>query len=86
MSGELSSDPTMLPLGFRFDVDAIVLDGTAHRADCQLLPATLPADAVRLAACDTYRSERCPRECGCAPPFETLLSYKLEPAANPSAG
>ena len=38
---------TMLPLGFRFDLDAIVLDGTAHRADCPLLPATMPPDALR---------------------------------------
>jgi hypothetical protein len=26
-------DTTMLPLGFGFDVEAVVLDGTEHRAD-----------------------------------------------------
>jgi len=71
----------MQPLGFRFDVDAVVLEGTAHVADCPLLPPTLPPGATRLAAGETYSAQRCPRECGCAAPFETLLSYKLERAA-----
>lgn len=72
---------TMLQLGFRFDEDAIVLDGTAHRVDCPLLPVRLPDQAVRLSAGQTLRAERCPRECVCAPPFETLLSFQLEAAA-----
>jgi hypothetical protein len=71
----------MLPLGFRFDVDAVILEETAHTADCRLLPAVLPATAIRLTAGETYWAQRCPRECGCAPPFDTLLSYKVEPAA-----
>jgi hypothetical protein len=75
----------MLPLGFRFDVDAVVLDGTAHTADCVLLPAMLPPEAVRFDAGETHHSERCPRECSCAPPFETLLSYELETATRLSA-
>jgi hypothetical protein len=65
------------PLGFRFDVDAMIVDATAHRADCPLMPPTLPPDAVRVSAGEVYRSQRCPRECACAPPFETLLSYQL---------
>jgi hypothetical protein len=71
----------MEPLGFRFDVDALIINGTAHRTDCPFIPTSLPADAVRLAAGDVYRSQRCPRVCECAPPFETLLSYQLEALA-----
>ena len=67
-------------MGFRFDVDAVILDGTAHIAACRLLPPMLPSGATRLVAGETYWAHRCPRECGCAPPFETLLSYKVEPA------
>ena len=66
----------MLPLGFRFDVDAVILEGTAHTPACPLLPAVLPA--TRLTAGETYWVQCCPRECGCAPPFETLLSYPLD--------
>jgi hypothetical protein len=34
---------------------------------------------VEIAAGDTYRSDRCPRECPrCHPPFESMLSYQLE--------
>lgn len=68
------------PLGFRFDLPAVILDGTAHRTDCPLLPSPLPADAIRLAADNVYRSHRCPRECACDPAFETLLSYQIVPA------
>jgi hypothetical protein len=74
----------MLPLGFRFDVDAIILEETAHTVACPLLPAVLPAGVSRLAAGETYWAQRCPRECGCAPPFETLLCYKVEPAGRAS--
>jgi hypothetical protein len=70
----------MLPLGFRFDVDAVILEETAHTVACPLVPAVLPVDASRLAAGETYWAQRCPRDCCCAPPFETLLSYKVEPA------
>jgi hypothetical protein len=75
----------MLPLGSRFDVDAVIVDGTAHTAACRLIPAVLPAAATRLTAGGTYWAQCCPRECGCAPPFETLLSYKGEPAERTSA-
>jgi hypothetical protein len=71
----------MQPLGFRFDLDALLIEGTAHRTGCPLIPALPPVDAVRLAAGDVYRSQRCPRVCECSPPFETLLSYQLEPRA-----
>jgi hypothetical protein len=67
----------MHPLGFHFDCDALILDGTAHQADCPLIPTPLPADAVRLAAGDVYRTQRCPRESSCAPPFETLIGFQL---------
>ena len=66
------------PLGFRFDVDAVLLGGVAHRAECRLLPTLLPAVAISLAEGEVYSAERCPRECpDCRPPFETLLSYQL---------
>jgi hypothetical protein len=71
----------MLPLGFRFDVNAVILEETAHTAACRLLPAALPVGPIRLTARETYWAQRCARECGCAPPFETLLSYKIEPTA-----
>ena len=71
----------MLPLGFRFDADAVILGGVAHRRDCGQLPGELPGDAVAVTGAGVYRSERCPRECPfCRPPFETLLSYQLGPA------
>jgi hypothetical protein len=70
----------MLPLGFRFDVDAVIVDGTAHRVSCPLLPAVLPAGAKRLSAGQTHWEQRCPRESECAPPFETILSYQRERA------
>ena len=48
--------------------------------------AEFPQSATRLAAGETYCAQCCPRECGCAPSFETLLSYKVEPAGSASAG
>jgi hypothetical protein len=39
----------MLPLGFKFDVDAVIVAGVAHRLDCSLLPADLPDEAAPLA-------------------------------------
>ena len=72
----------MLPLGFRFDVDAVLLGGVAHRADCRLLPTPLPAEALSVAPGEVYSSERCPRECAvCRPAFETLLSFQVERTA-----
>jgi hypothetical protein len=69
----------VLPLGFRFDVDAVIIGGVAHGADCQGLPRHLPADAVPVLAGGVHLSERCPRECPhCRPPFETLLTHQLE--------
>ena len=69
----------MIPLGFKFDVDAVLVDGVAHRKDCDRLPRTLPHDAVPVSAAGVHRAERCPRECpNCQPPFETMLSYQVE--------
>jgi hypothetical protein len=77
----------MQPLGFRFDEDAVLLDGAAHRTYCALLPVPLPGGAVRLCAGEVLRSQRCPGACICAPPFETLLSFQLVAAtsSNPPA-
>lgn len=70
----------MLPLGFRFDVEAIISGGVAHSVECELLPVDLPTDSVRVQPGGAYHSERCPRVCPrCEPPFETLLSYQLPP-------
>ena len=72
----------VLPLGFRFDVDAVIVGGMAHRATCGELPP-LPADSVAVAALGVHRSHRCPRVCPhCRPTFETLLSYQLERPAS----
>ena len=69
----------MLALGFRFDVDAVLVAGVAHRHDCDLLQRPLPDDAVSQRAGGIHRAARCPRECPkCHPPFETMLSYQLE--------
>ena len=69
----------MIPLGFRFDVDVVIVEGVAHRPDCTGLRPALPDDAIPVPAAGVYRSERCPRACPmCRPPFETLLSYQLE--------
>jgi hypothetical protein len=69
----------MLPLGFRFDVDAVLLGAVAHRPDCRLLPAPRLAVALTLTPGEVYSSERCPRECPlCRPSFETLLSFQRE--------
>jgi hypothetical protein len=69
----------VLPLGFRFDVDAVLVGGVAHRKDCDRLPRALPHDAVSVSAGEAHRAQRCPRECPkCQPPFETMLTYQLE--------
>ena len=69
----------MLPLGFKFDVDAVILSGIAHRADCAELPRDLPPGAVSVSGAGVHRADRCPRECPrCRPPFETLLTHQLE--------
>jgi hypothetical protein len=69
----------VLPLGFKLEVDAVIVGGVAHRAGCDRLPRTLPPDSVSVSAASVHRAERCPRECpGCRPPFATLLSSQLE--------
>jgi hypothetical protein len=68
----------VLPLGFRFDVDAIVIAGVAHRSDCERVAGVAGADADYVLAGGVHRAERCPRECPyCRPPFETLLTHQL---------
>jgi hypothetical protein len=68
----------VLPLGFRFDVDAVIVAGVAHRPACDQLSGTLLGEAISVPAMGVHRAERCPRECPrCQPPFETLLSYHL---------
>jgi hypothetical protein len=75
----------MLPLGFRFDVAAVIVDGIAHRTDCVLLgEAGHNHGAVEVAAGGVYLSQRCPRVCACTPRFETLLTHQVD--ALPSAG
>ncbi len=37
------------PLGFRFDVNAVLVEGVAHRAECRRLPMPVPADALSVA-------------------------------------
>ena len=61
MLAALPSAGTMLPLGFRLDEDAVVLEGTAHTAACPMLPAVLPAGATRLTASETDLAPFCPR-------------------------
>jgi hypothetical protein len=69
----------VLPLGFRFDVDAVLIGEVAHRAGCEQAAAASSADAVFVVAGDVHRAERCPRECPhCRPPFETLLTHQLD--------
>jgi hypothetical protein len=68
----------VLPLGFRFDADAVIVGGVAHCSDCRLLLAPLQPELTVIAASGVYRSARCPRACPrCRPTFETLLSYEL---------
>ncbi len=73
----------VLPLGFRFAVDAVIVGGVAHRTDCQHLANDSADDAVHVVFADgIHRAERCPRECpACRPPFDTLLTHQLEPSA-----
>ena len=71
----------VLPLGFRFDVDSVIVAGVAHRADCDRVPRRLSNEAISVPAAGVHRAERCPRECPrCQPPFETLLTHQLEQA------
>jgi hypothetical protein len=71
----------VLPLGFQFHVDAVVLAGTAHRTDCPRIPPELPPEAVLVPTNGIYWAACCPSECAdCIPPFETLLSYQLDAA------
>jgi hypothetical protein len=69
----------VLPLGFRFDVDAIVIAGVAHRSGCERVAGVSVSDAVCVVAGGVHRAERCPRECPhCRPPFATLLTHQLD--------
>ena len=69
----------VLPLGFRFDVDAVLVDGVAHRRDCERLSDPRPERALSVPAAGIYVAERCPRACGrCRPGFETLLRYQFD--------
>jgi hypothetical protein len=68
----------MRPVGFRFDVEAVVIDGVAHREQCSLVSTVPPAGTVRITAGDVYLAERCPRTCRCSSPFETLLGDAIE--------
>jgi hypothetical protein len=69
----------VLPLGFRFDVDAVVVGGVAHRIECHEILDATPGEAVHVVAGDVHRAQRCPRECPrCRPPFETLLTHQLK--------
>jgi hypothetical protein len=74
----------VLPLGFRFDVAAVIVDGIAHRTDCVLLGgAGFPPGAVEVGAGGIYLSPCCSRVCARPPRFETLLTHQVE--ALPSA-
>jgi hypothetical protein len=69
----------VLPLGLRFDVDAVLIGGVAHRSNCDRVAGVSAADVVYIFAGGVHRAERCPRECPrCRPPFETLLTHQLE--------
>jgi len=50
----------VLSLGFRFDVNAVVVAGVARRMDCDRIPRELPPDAVWISAMGVHRTERCP--------------------------
>jgi hypothetical protein len=69
----------VLPLGFRFDVAAVVIGGVAHRRDCDEIKDASADDTVHVFAGGVHRAERCPRVCPrCRPAFETLLTFQLE--------
>ena len=73
----------VLPLGFRFYVDSVIVAGVAHRADCDRVPRRWSNEAISVPAAGVHRAERCPRECPrCQPPFETLLTHELENQAS----
>jgi hypothetical protein len=66
-------------LGFRFDVDAVIVGDVAHRPACDRRTGPLPDEAISIPAMGVHRAERCPRECPrCRPPFETLLTHQLD--------
>ncbi|MGO9955253.1 MAG: hypothetical protein ACLP50_04645 [Solirubrobacteraceae bacterium] len=67
----------MQKLAFRFDQEAVILDGWAHRQSCPRLPAPIPERAQLVPAGGVVLRERCPRECPCcAPGFLTLLGHQ----------
>jgi hypothetical protein len=53
----------VLPLGFRFDVDAVVVEGVAHRSDCDRLCGSSADDATLIAVGGVLRAEWRPRVC-----------------------
>ena len=69
----------VLPLGFRFDVDAVLVEGVAHRSDCDYVHRTSADGAIHVSAGGVHMAERCPRECPrCRPEFATLLTHQLD--------
>jgi hypothetical protein len=69
----------VLPLGFRFDVDAVVVGGVAHRSNCRHVADATAQDVIHLFTGRVHLAEGCPRESPtCRPPFETLLTHQLE--------
>jgi hypothetical protein len=44
------------PLGFRFDVDAVLVGDVAHRSDCAQVPHPWPHDAVSVRAAGVNRA------------------------------
>jgi hypothetical protein len=69
---------SVAPIGLPFDIDAVLIEETAHQTDCRFRPDVLPPDALLRTSVEVYLSERCPRECACAQPFDTLLGYQME--------
>lgn len=76
-SSQLVSSAGVETLAFRFEHDAVVLDGWAHRATCWRLRVPLPEHARLVCAGGSVRSDSCPLECpACAPAFVTLLGHQ----------
>ena len=67
----------MLPLGFRFEVDAVILGGMAHRQGCPELELSAPL--VSVAAGESYRSDRSPAMSALPTAVRGLVfTYQLE--------
>ena len=70
----------VLPLGFRFDVDAVLVGGVAHRGGCDNVGPASADGLIHVSAGSVHRAHRCPRECPrCRPEFETVLTHQLDP-------